>query len=316
MVIGGLMKDKKILITGGLGFIGSNISNQLITDNEVTIVDNLSTGSIYNLKESEHENLTIINEDIRNANFDDLTRDVDYVFHLAAMASVPLSVVQPFECNEINVSATVRLLKSAVKNNVKKIVYSSSSAVYGQNESLPLKESDTPMPTSPYGVSKASCDFYLKSFYDTYGLDYVSLRYFNVFGPKQDKNSEYAAVIPSFINALLEGRQAVIYGDGEQTRDFVYIDDVVKANINACKSNYRGIVNVASGENITINELYDIIKTTLDSDLEPKYLRERVGDIKHSLADVSNMEKINLKTDPKKFYEQLDFTIQWYKIEI
>ncbi|WP_405267181.1 NAD-dependent epimerase/dehydratase family protein [Methanobrevibacter sp.] len=310
------MKNKNILITGGLGFIGSNLSNRLIEDNEVIIVDNLSTGNIYNIKEPDHENLTITHQDIRNINFDEITEGIDYIFHLAAMASVPLSVIRPFECNEINVDGTIRLLKSAVKNNVEKVIFSSSSAVYGQNENLPLKETDPLMPTSPYGVSKASCDFYLKSFYDTYGLDYVSLRYFNVFGPKQNKRSEYAAVIPSFINSLLENRQPVIYGDGEQTRDFVFIDDVVDANINACDSNFNGIVNVASGENISINELYDIIKTTIGSDLEPEYQRERLGDIKHSLADVSNMEKINLKTDPKKFYEQLDFTIQWYKIEI
>ncbi len=310
------MKNKNILITGGLGFIGSNLSNRLIDDNEVIIVDNLSTGNIYNIKEPNHENLTITNQDIRNINFDEITEGIDYIFHLAAMASVPLSVIRPFECNEINVDGTIRLLKSAVKNNVEKVIFSSSSAVYGQNENLPLKETDPLMPTSPYGVSKASCDFYLKSFYDTYGLDYVSLRYFNVFGPKQNKRSEYAAVIPSFINSLLENRQPVIYGDGEQTRDFVFIDDVVDANINACDSNFNGIVNVASGENISINELYEIIKTTIGSDLEPEYQRERLGDIKHSLADVSNMEKINLKTDPKKFYKQLDFTIQWYKIEI
>ena len=310
------MENKNILITGGLGFIGSNLSNRLIEDNEVIIVDNLSTGNIYNIKEPDHDNLTIIHQDVRNINFDEITEGIDYIFHLAAMASVPLSVIRPFECNEINVDGTVRLLKSSVKNNVEKVIFSSSSAVYGQNENLPLKETDPLMPTSPYGVSKASCDFYLKSFYDTYGLDYVSLRYFNVFGPKQNKKSEYAAVIPSFINSILENRQPIIYGDGEQTRDFVFIDDVVDANINACDSNFNGIVNVASGENISINELYDIIKTTLDSDLEPEYQRERLGDIKHSLADVSNMEKINLKTNPKKFYEQLDFTIQWYKIDI
>lgn len=310
------MKNKKILITGGLGFIGSYLSNKLIEDNEVIIVDNLSTGNLFNLKELDHENLKIINEDIRTVNFDELTTDVDCIFHLAAMASVPLSVIRPFECNEINVGGTVRLLKSAVKNNVGKVVFSSSSAVYGQNEFLPLKESYPLMPTSPYGVSKASCEFYLKSFYDTYGLNYTALRYFNVFGPKQKADSQYASVIPSFINSLLEKRQPVIYGDGEQTRDFVYIDDIIAANINAAESDFNGVVNVASGENLSINQLYDIIKTRLKSDIEPKYLRERVGDIKHSLADVSNMDKLNLKTDPSKFYEQLDFTINWFRIEI
>jgi len=310
------MKDKNILITGGLGFIGSHLSNKLIKDNEVTIVDNFSTGSLYNIKDQDNENLTIINQDIRTANFDELTSNIDCIFHLAAMASVPLSVIRPLECNEINVVSTIRLLKSAVKNNVDKIVFSSSSAAYGENENLPLKETSPLMPTSPYGVSKASCDHYLKSFYDTYGLNYTSLRYFNVFGPLQKADSEYASVIPSFINSLLENKQPHIYGDGEQTRDFVFIDDIITANINACKSDFNGVVNVASGESRSINQLYEIIKTNLRSDIEPKYLRERVGDIKHSIADVSNMDKINLKIDSNKFYDQLDSTISWFKVEI
>lgn len=307
------MKDKNILITGGLGFIGSQIVNTLIDDNEITIIDNLSTGKINNLNKPNHENLKIIKEDIRNTNFDDFTSGKDYVFHLAAMASVPLSVDKPVECNDINLNASIKLFKSAVDNDVEKIVFSSSSAVYGQNRNMPLKETEQPMPTSPYASSKASCELYLKSFYDSYGLNYVALRYFNVFGPKQDKNSQYAAVIPNFISALLEGEQPEIYGDGEQTRDFVYVKDVVKANILACESDYNGIVNVASGEKITINQLYQVVKKTLGSDIEPKYLPERQGDIKHSLADVGNLEKINLKIDSKDFESQLEETINWFR---
>ena len=291
------MKNKKILITGGAGFIGSHIADELINDNEITIIDNLSTGNIKNLKCLEHDNLKFIHGDLCKTNLDDITSGIDYIFHLAAMASVPLSVEKPIECNEINLNATVKLLKSAVDNDVKKIVFSSSSAVYGQNTNMPLKETEPLMPTSPYAASKTSCEVYLKSFYESYGLNYTALRYFNVFGPKQDKNSQYAAVIPNFISSLLEGKPAEIYGDGEQTRDFVYVGDVVKANINACKSNYNGVVNVASGEKLTINRLYEIIKDTLGSELEPEYLPERLGDIKHSLADVSNMENINLNID-------------------
>ena len=229
------------------------------------------------------------------------------------MASVPLSVDKPVECNEINLNATVKLLNSAVKNDVKKIVFSSSSAVYGQNRNMPLKESEPPMPTSPYAASKAGCELYLRSFYDSYGLNYTALRYFNVFGPKQDKNSQYAAVIPNFISALLEGEQPEIYGDGEQTRDFVFVKDIVKANISACESDYNGVVNVASGEKITINRLYEVVKKTLDSDIEPLYLPERPGDIKHSLANVDNLEKINCKIDSKDFEKQLEETINWFK---
>ncbi|AMD17151.1 GDP-D-mannose dehydratase [Methanobrevibacter sp. YE315] len=307
------MKNKNILITGGLGFIGSHIADEVLKDNQVTILDNLSTGNINHLNEPEHNNLKIIEGDIRNTNLDDLTSNIDYIFHLAAMASVPLSIDKPVECTDINLNATVKLLKSAVDNDVKKIIFSSSSSVYGQNRNMPLKESEQPMPTSPYAASKASCELYLKSFYDSYGLNYVSLRYFNVFGPKQDKNSQYAAVIPNFITAILENTQPEIYGDGEQTRDFIYIKDVVKANINACESDYNGIVNIASGEKLSINRLYEIIKETLNSDLEPIYLPERQGDIKHSLADISNMEKINLKIDSTDFENQLIETINWFK---
>lgn len=307
------MKNKNILITGGLGFIGSHIADEVIGNNEVTILDNLSTGNINNIKTTDDENLRIIEEDIRNTNLDDLTYDIDYIFHLAAMGSVPLSVDKPVECCDINLNATIKLLKSAVDNDVKKVIFSSSSSVYGQNRNMPLKETERPMPTSPYASSKASCELYLKSFYDSYGLNYTSLRYFNVFGPRQDKNSQYAAVIPNFIGTLLEGKQPEIYGDGEQTRDFVFVRDVAKANIAACKSDYNGIVNIASGEKITINQLYEIVKKTLNSDLEPKYLPERQGDIKHSLADVKNMEKINFKIDSADFEKQLEETINWFK---
>ena len=307
------MKNKNILITGGAGFIGSHIANKLMDDNDITIIDNLSTGNIKNLKTPEHENLNFIKGDICNFNLDDLTSNIDYIFHLAAMASVPLSVERPVECNEINLNATVKLLKSATNNDVKKIVFSSSSAVYGENKNMPLKESEPPMPTSPYAASKAGCELYLKSFYESHGLNYISLRYFNIFGPKQDRNSQYAAVIPNFISSLLQGKQAEIYGDGEQTRDFVYVGDAVTANIAACESDYNGIINVASGKKLSINRLYEIIKDTLCSDLEPKYLPERPGDIKHSLADISNMEKINLQIDSNNFESQLIETINWFK---
>ena len=294
------MKNKNILITGGLGFIGSHITDELVENNNVTIIDNKSTGSVNNLKDSSHENLEIIIEDLHSADLDKILFEKDYVFHLAAMASVPLSVDNPVLCNQVNVDSTVKLLKAAINNNVKKIVFSSSSAVYGQNMNMPLKESEPLMPTSPYAASKASCELYLKSFYDSYGLNYTILRYFNVFGPRQDKNSQYAAVIPNFISALLENEPVEIYGDGEQTRDFVYVKDIVAANIKACESDYNGILNVASGRRISINELYEIIKSTLKSDLEPNYLPPRAGDIKHSLADVSNMDRIGLEIDSKK----------------
>lgn len=307
------MKNKNILITGGLGFIGSHIANELLDENEVLILDNLSTGKINNLKDANHENLKIVKEDIRNTDLNDLTSNIDYIFHLAAMASVPLSIDEPVECSDINVNATIKLLKSAVDNDVKKIVFSSSSSVYGQNKNMPLKETEQPMPMSPYAASKASCELYLKAFYDSYGLNYVSLRYFNVFGPGQDKNSQYAAVIPNFISSILEGKQPEIYGDGEQTRDFIFIKDVVRANVNAAESDFNGIINVASGEKLSINQLYEIVRKTLNSDMQPKYLPERQGDIKHSLADISNLAKINCRVDSDDFEQQLKDTVKWFE---
>lgn len=310
------MKNKNILITGGLGFIGSHITNNLIEKNNITIVDNLSTGKIEYINNPQHENLTLIKKDLNSLDLNSHIKDIDYVFHLAAMVSVPLSVENPITCNLENVTTTVNLLNACIKNDIEKIIFSSSSAVYGENPNMPLKESEVPMPTSPYAASKASCELYLKSFYESYGLNYTALRYFNVFGPKQDKNSPYAAVIPNFINTILENKQPVIYGDGEQTRDFVYVGDVAKANIHACESNFNGIINVASGKKITINELYEIVKRTLESEVEVKYLPERLGDIKHSQADISNLKKINLKIDTADFEKQLEETVVWFKDEM
>ena len=310
------MKNKKILVTGGLGFIGSHIVDELVEDNTVVIIDNKSTGKVENLKNPDHDNVRIIEKDLNDANLDEILIDIDYVFHLAAMASVPLSVEDPIKCNQQNVDATIKLLTACKNNNVKKIVFSSSSAVYGNNTNMPLKESELMAPTSPYAASKASCELYLKTFHESYGLNYTALRYFNVFGPKQDKNSQYAAVIPNFISALLEGNQPVIYGDGEQTRDFVFVKDIVNANIAAAESDYNGVVNVASGKKITINKLYEVVRNTLDYDVEVEYLPERKGDIKHSLADVSNMEKINYKVDFKDFENQLKETINWFKTQL
>ena len=310
------MKNKKILVTGGLGFIGSHIVDELVNDNEVIIIDNKSSGKIENLEYPNHENLTIIEKDLNDVDLEFLLNGIDYVFHLAAMASVPLSIDDPIKCNEINVNATVKLLNACKNNNVKKIIFSSSSAVYGNNTNMPLKENEILCPMSPYGASKAICEIYLKTFYEAYGLNYNALRYFNVFGPKQDKNSQYASVIPNFISTLLENGQPEIYGDGEQTRDFVFVKDVVKANIAAAESDYNGILNIASGEKISINELYEIVTNTLGYDIKAKYLPERKGDIKHSLADVSNMKKINFEIEFNDFENQLKETINWFKTKL
>ena len=307
------MKNKNIIITGGLGFIGSHIADELIENNKVTIIDNLSSGKVENLKNPSHENLTIIKNNLNDVNLDEILIDTDYIFHLAAMASVPLSVNDPIKCNDNNVNSTIKLLTAAKNQNVKKVIFSSSSAVYWNNTNNPLKESELMTPTSPYAASKATCELYLQAFKESYGLKSIALRYFNVFGPKQDKNSQYAAVIPNFIDAILNNKNPIIYGDGQQTRDFIYVKDVAKANISAAKSNYTQPVNIATGKKLTINRLYEIIANSLDSDLKPTYVDKRKGDITHSIANIDKMSKINFKSDYSNFEKQINKTIQWFK---
>lgn len=310
------MENKEIVVTGGCGFIGSHIVDALIENNKVTIIDNLSSGKMENLNNPNHKNLTLIKEDLLDADLDEILKGKDYVFHLAAKVSVPGSVAEPLEYNQTNIDATVKLLIACKNNDVKKIVFSSSSAVYGENPNMPLKESELAMPCSPYAAQKASGELYLKSFHESYGLNYVALRYFNVFGPRQDENSPYAAVIPKFIAAILKGESPVIYGDGEQSRDFIYVKEIVNANIAAAESDYNGIVNVALGKSMTINHLFEIVRDVLESELEVRYLDERPGDIKHSLADIGNMENINFKPEEDKFEEQLRETVKWFKEEM
>ncbi|MBO5966133.1 MAG: SDR family oxidoreductase [Methanobrevibacter sp.] len=310
------MENKEIVVTGGCGFIGSHIVDELIENNKVTVIDNLSSGKMENLKNQDHENLSLIKADLLDCDLDEILKGKDYVFHLAAKVSVPGSVAEPLDYNETNIDATLKLLIACKNNNIKKIVFSSSSAVYGENPNMPLNEGENFDPCSPYAAQKASGELYLKSFYEAYGLNYVALRYFNVFGPRQDENSPYAAVIPKFISAILNGKSPEIYGDGEQSRDFIFVKEIAKANIAAAESDFNGVLNVALGKSMTINQLFDIVSDVLESDLKVKYLDERPGDIKHSLADISNLEKINFKPEEDKFEDQLRETVKWFKEEM
>lgn len=305
------MKNKKVAVTGGLGFIGSHLVEKLCQENEVVIVDNESSGSIKNIKHLELDNISLDLGDITQIDLKKTFEDCDYVFHHAAMASVPASVADPLQCNLVNVTGTLKVLLAARENEVQKVVFASSSAVYGDNTNFPLSE-DTPIKSiSPYALSKATGEMYCQLFTDIYDLPTISLRYFNVFGPRQDPNSAYAAVIPHFINAILNDERPVIYGDGEQSRDFIYVKHVVDANLKASQSDQTGAFNISIGNSITIKELVAIINEVVGKDITPIYDNPRPGDIKHSLADVTRAKSFGFS--PKSnFTRELKEIVNWF----
>lgn len=288
------MKNKKILITGGAGFIGSNLAEELAVDNEVVILDDLSSGRMENIKELlEKHNVRFIKGSITD--LDLLQRsfiDVDYVFHQAAIPGVPASIDDPFTSNSVNVNGTLNVLIAARDNEVKKVVYASSCAVYGDAAVTPIDETVPPAPKSPYAVTKLSGEHYCNVFNEVYSLPAVSLRYFNVYGPRQNPSSEYAAVIPKFITKALAEEPLVIYGDGLQTRDFVFVRDVVKANIMAAESRETGVFNIGSGVEATINELASAVVKLCGNNLEVVHVEPRTGDIMHSQASVERAKRI------------------------
>jgi len=306
------MKNKKVAVTGGLGFIGSHLVERLNEDNEVILVDNQSTGKIENIKDLNFSKIDTILGDITSINLEEIFEGCDYLFHLAAATSVPESVDNPLHCNNVNITGTLRVLEAAKNVGIKKAVFSSSSAVYGVVKTLPANEKHPINPSSPYAVSKAAGELYCNAFSKIYGLPTISLRYFNVFGPKQDPESQYAAVIPNFIEKMLKGERPVIYGDGEQTRDFISVKHVVDANILAAESIEMGTFNIGLGKSTSINQLFRIIKETLGRDIEPVYEEERAGDIKHSVADVSKAKSFGFSPE-NDFESDLKETIEWFK---
>ena len=305
------MKDKKIVVTGGLGFIGSNLVEALVKDNEVIIIDDLTSGKLENIEHLKDENLKLVKGSITDLDLEEIMNGVDYVFHEAALISVPESVTNPLEYNDINVNGTLKVLIGAKNADVKKVVLASSSAVYGENKSMPISEDAPIQPLSPYAVNKAAGEMYGQVFTENYGLPTVSLRYFNVFGPRQDPNSAYAAVIPNFINTILNNKKPVIYGDGEQSRDFIPVKQVVRANIQACLSNKTGIFNVALGKRTTVNQLLNMINEIMGVEVEPVYMDSRKGDIKHSLADISQAKSFGFNPNPE-FKDDLRETVEWF----
>ncbi len=306
------MKNKKVAVTGGLGFIGSHLVERLNENNELVIVDDQSSGNIKNIQDLDFSRIDTDFGDITRVNLERIFEDVDYVYHMAAVTSVPQSVNDPLRSNEVNITGTLKVLEAAKKCGVRKLIFSSSSAVYGETESLPISEKNPINPLSPYAVTKATGELYCRVYSEIYDLPTIALRYFNVFGPKQDPESQYAAVIPIFIDKILKNQRPVIYGDGEQTRDFVNVKQVVDANILAAESNETGTYNIGLGKSTTINYLFEMIKETMEKDITPVYKNERHGEIKHSVADISKARSIGYL--PKNdFIDELTETVEWFK---
>lgn len=316
MNIQGSAEVDRILVTGGAGFIGSNIVGALLKEGyQVVAYDNLITGKRVNISEFEgNENFRFVKGDILY--YHKLSREIagsKYVLHQAALPSVARSVADPVTTNRINVEGTLNVLLAARETSVEKVVIASSSSIYGDTPELPKREDMPYNPLSPYAVSKVSEELYSEVFNQLYDISTICLRYFNVYGPKQDSKSEYAAVIPKFITSALEGRPLTIYGDGEQTRDFTFIEDVIQANLLAMSSDNEGSFNIAYGENISINELAEKVIELTSSSSEIIHVEPRAGDVRHSLADITKAKK-ELGYEPKySLDEGLAKTIEWFR---
>lgn len=304
---------KKYLITGGAGFIGGHIAEFLSKEgHEVTVLDSLRTGFSKNL---DHLNVQFVNGDIRDKDLvKDLAKNTNAIFHLAALVSVPESLTKIRACVEINTIGTLNVLEAARETQNCKVILSTSAANYGDNPILPKVETMAPEPMTPYAITKLDGEYYLKMYEDQWGVPTTSLRYFNVFGPRQNPKSAYAAAVPIFINKALQNEPITIYGDGLQTRDFVYVKDVVKANILASTKG-SGTYNVALGHSTSILELAENIVKITNSKSEIQFLAERAGDIKHSQANPTKFNKLGFKPD-FTVQEALKETISFYQNEL
>lgn len=304
------------LVTGGAGFIGSNLVLALLERGEqVRVLDNLSSGREENLA-PVRERLHFIKGDLRDpAAVAEAVSGCDYVLHLAAIPSVVRSVEDPEETHDANLNGTLQLFQAARAAGVKRIVFAGSSAVYGNSEVLPKVETMAPAPLSPYALHKVCGEYYGRLFTDLYGLEVVTLRYFNVFGPRQSPESDYAAVIPKFITLMLEGRRPVIFGDGSQTRDFCHIDNVVEANLLACTAPVAAgrTYNIACGERISLVDLVDRLNDVLGTGLQPIFAEARAGDVAHSVADIEAARRDLGYTSAVDFPAGLGRTVAWYR---
>jgi UDP-glucose 4-epimerase len=309
----------KHFVTGGAGFVGSHIVERLVGDgHEVTVFDDFSTGRYDNIAHLEGRKLTVVEGDVRDAKaVAKAMKGAHFVFHQAALPSVARSIEDPHASNAVNLGGTLNILAGALTNKrtVRRVIYASSSSVYGDTPTLPKAETMATQPISPYSVSKLGGENYCRAFFVSYGLETVALRYFNVFGPRQDPDSPYAAVIPLFTKALLGRGKPLIFGDGKQTRDFTHVDNVVDANLAACTAAKApgNAFNVACGSRVTIAGLANMIGEILGVDREPRSKPARPGDVRHSLADISRAEEFLSYRVRVDLRQGLVRTVEWYR---
>jgi len=309
------------VVTGGAGFIGSNVVRALlVAGHEVVVVDNLSTGSRENLADVERD-IHFVQGDVRDRDLmGRLLRGTDYVFHQAALPSVPRSVADPWSANDHNLNGTLSVLLAARDAGVARVVYASSSSVYGDTPVLPKRESMPATPLSPYAITKYVGELYCEAFHRLYGLETVALRYFNVFGPRQNPDSQYAAAIPRFITALLQGEPPVVYGDGEQTRDFTYVDDVVAANLAAAAAPAAAVAgrvfNIGRGTRISLNQLLQELQAIIGTHLTPVYTDQRPGDVRDSEADIAQARAAFGYAPRASLREGLECTVAWFAAQM
>jgi nucleoside-diphosphate-sugar epimerase len=304
------------LITGGAGFIGSNLVEELVKQrSRIKVIDNFSTGKRENL-ESFRPHLEFEEVDICNlSELKEVVAGTDYILHQAAIPSVPKSIIDPIASHNSDLTGTLHVLWAAKQAGVKRVVYAASSSAYGNSPELPKEESMPANPISPYGLMKYVGEEYCRLFTSLYGLETVSLRYFNVFGPRQDPTSQYSGVLSRFITAMLRGERPVIFGDGEQSRDFTYVSNVAQANLLACHSPKSSgkVYNIACGTRVSLNEVVRSLNRILGSDLKPIYQPPRAGDIKHSTADITRARTDLGYIPTVGFQEGLVKTVDWYK---
>jgi UDP-N-acetylglucosamine 4-epimerase len=316
------MEKKRVIITGGAGFIGSNLTEKLLNDNrveKVRVIDDLSNGYYSNIEEfKSNPKFEFVEADICNyPAMLELTREFHLISHQAALGSVPRSIKDPMRSTQVNIVGTVNVLHAAVQNGISRVILACSSSTYGDSPELPKVEHRIGKPLSPYAITKFAVELYADVFKKTYGLDYVGLRYFNVFGPKQSPDNAYAAVIPLFCKAFIEGRQPVINGDGTHSRDFTYVDNAVQANVlglfTESKEAVNQVYNVACGEQTTLNEMISILQSVSGKNIQPVYGPERPGDVKHSKADITRI-KTMLGYKPEVLFKAgLEKIFPWYQ---